>query len=134
MAIVGLFLSLLLAIVDLARTPGSVSPPSMWLVAALCLLGLTGSSARPICILPLFKLHAEALIPPIYAVRPLIYLALGWLLLDTLHVGSWIQTHATIPTRVDILPHGFFTYKFGAFLALGAACWAWWTAYRRPSP
>jgi hypothetical protein len=131
MAIVGILLSLVLVIVDVTRTTGRLSWPSPILVLILALLGVTGSSARPLCLLPLLRRHAEALIPPIYAVRPLIYFALGWLLLETFGLGGWISANVPLPTKTDVLPRSMFTYWFGALLAMAAAACAWWIAYRR---
>src|SRR5215213_7490955 len=117
MAIIGILLSLVLVIVDVTRTTGPLTWPSLALVFILALLGVTGSSARPLCLLPLLKRHAEALIPPIYAVRPLIYFALGWLLLEVLGLGAWISTNVPLETKTDVLPKSMFTYWFGALLA-----------------
>lgn len=131
MAIIGLAISSLLGVIELTRTGSLPSVPSLWLIAILCLLGLTGSSARPLLLLPLLRHQAEALIPPIYAVRPVLYLALGWLLLTGLHLRSWIQTNVPLGTKLDVLPNGNATYQIGVLLAVASAAAAWGVAYRR---
>jgi hypothetical protein len=133
MAILGLFLSSLLLLVDATRAGSlfKLFPGSWQAVVILCLLGLTGSSARPLFLLPLLKRHAEALIPPIYAVRPLIYFGLGWLLLKYFDLSTWIKASFPEKTDTDVLPHFNVTYALGAILAVGAASGAWWIAYRR---
>jgi hypothetical protein len=138
MSIIGLFISFFVLLPQLRQVDLGMSPWSIILV--LSLLGVTGSAARTLFIIPLLRHKeaairhkAEALIPPIYAVRPLIFLMLGVLLLNVFGLADWIQKTVPVQSNIYVLPRRLTTYWMGAAIAILAAGCSWWFAIR-PKP
>lgn len=135
-AVLGLLVSMVLCVVYFA--PGGVANASdlngktiVLYAVGLSLMGLTGTIARSICLTPIVEKDetAELFVPPIFAVRPIMFLAIMWIVINVPGMQELLHGFGTRDLSEEAALVKDTGWRAGAVVALFAALLAWGSAF-----